>query len=84
MNSQFVDWENAREFEEFVPQAYFKILNILLLSLGFLLASSFLIYQVNTVPSQRSLLRELSMAVPASVLLGFGSLFLMQSFGIYL
>ncbi|KAI3654584.1 hypothetical protein MP228_000638 [Amoeboaphelidium protococcarum] len=84
MDSQFVDWENAGEFEEFVPQAYFKILNILLLSLGFLLASSFLIYQVNTVPSQRSLLRELSMAVPASVLLGFGSLFLMQSFGIYL
>ncbi|KXS19223.1 hypothetical protein M427DRAFT_53179 [Gonapodya prolifera JEL478] len=49
-------------------------LSFLLLLAGFALASAFLIYEVTQTKYSRSLVRELSLAVPASALLGMGIL----------
>ena len=54
------------------------------LALGLLLTAALFVYELGVNHSTRSLLKELSLVIPASILLGFGILFLFLWFGIYL
>jgi hypothetical protein len=48
---------------------------------GFLLTSGYFVYQLSS--SKRSIAVELSLGAAASVALGFGSLFVLLSFGLW-
>ncbi|KAI8804657.1 NEF1-like protein [Cladochytrium replicatum] len=65
-------------FAAFVPMA------ISLLTVGFILGSALLIYEVTATKYNRSTLRELLFVVPASLFTGFGVIFLFLAVGIYM
>ncbi|GFQ07808.1 hypothetical protein PHJA_002924800 [Phtheirospermum japonicum] len=54
-----------------------------MLAIGLIIMASFFIYEATSSRENRSLAKELSTGAVASVFLGFGSLFLVLSSGIY-
>ncbi|GFQ05678.1 transmembrane protein 258 [Phtheirospermum japonicum] len=66
-----------------VPEAWYPTLSIFMLAIGLIITSSFFIYKATSSRENRSLAKELSTGAVASVFLGFGSLFLLLSSGIY-
>ncbi|KAJ1555170.1 hypothetical protein HK096_007885 [Nowakowskiella sp. JEL0078] len=66
-----------------MPTSLFTTLAIVLLSIGFVLASLLLTYEVTATKFNRKLSTELIYVIPASVFLGFGTIFLFLSNGIY-
>ncbi|KAI9193307.1 uncharacterized protein BJ171DRAFT_528829 [Polychytrium aggregatum] len=79
-----ISWSNAdlKAFAPPVPASLFVPLSGSLLLLGFILASSFFISQIGA-KSSKNLVKELSLALPSSLLLGFGTLFLFLSCDIF-
>lgn len=53
------------------------------LLVGFVFTALFFIYQMRSAPAARSLLSEVLIALVASTFLGFGILFAMLAFGLY-
>ncbi len=59
-------------------------LAVILLLLGFAVASWFYIYEFRTAKESKSLLLEVGVATAGALLLGTGSFFLMLSCGLYI
>ncbi|GFP80439.1 transmembrane protein 258 [Phtheirospermum japonicum] len=66
-----------------VLEAWYPTLSIFMLAIGLIIKASFFIYEATSSRENRSLAKELSTGAVASVFLGFGSLFLLLSSGIY-
>ncbi|KAL3625361.1 hypothetical protein CASFOL_030815 [Castilleja foliolosa] len=66
-----------------VPDAWYPTLSVFMLAVGLIITASFFIYEATISRKNRSLAKELSTGAVASVFLGFGSLFLLLSSGIY-
>ncbi|CAK9134964.1 unnamed protein product [Ilex paraguariensis] len=54
-----------------------------MLAIGLVVTASFFIYETTSSRKNRSLAKELTTGVVASVFLGFGSLFLLLASGVY-
>ncbi|KAK8547244.1 hypothetical protein V6N13_097960 [Hibiscus sabdariffa] len=66
-----------------VPDAWYPTLAVFMLAIGLVLTASFFIYEATSSKRNRSLAKELTAGGVASVFLGFGSLFLLLSAGVY-
>ncbi|CAA0842099.1 Unknown protein [Striga hermonthica] len=66
-----------------VSDAWYPTLAVLMLAVGLVITASFFIYEATSSRKNRSLAKELTTGAVASVFLGFGSLFLLLSSGIY-
>ncbi|KAI3447130.1 hypothetical protein Pfo_003795 [Paulownia fortunei] len=66
-----------------VPDAWYPTLAVFMLAIGLVVTASFFIYEATSSRKNRSLAKELTTGAVASVFLGFGSLFLLLSSGIY-
>ncbi|KAL3623648.1 hypothetical protein CASFOL_032464 [Castilleja foliolosa] len=66
-----------------VPDAWYPTLSVIMLAIGLVITASFFIYEATSSRKNRSLAKELTTGAVASVFLGFGSLFLLLSSGIY-
>ncbi|KAL3825288.1 hypothetical protein ACJIZ3_021317 [Penstemon smallii] len=66
-----------------VPDAWYPTLAFLMLAVGLIVTASFFIYEATSSRKNRSLAKELTTGAVASVFLGFGSLFLLLSSGVY-
>lgn len=66
-----------------VPDLFHWNLTLIMFLVGFVLFSWMFVYQVTTVKAQRSLTREILIAVAISILWGIASLFGMLTAGIY-
>ncbi|KAL8137390.1 hypothetical protein V2J09_003391 [Rumex salicifolius] len=66
-----------------VPESLYPTLTVLMLTIGLVFTASFFIYEATSSRKNRSLVRELITGSLASVFLGFGSLFLLLSTGVY-
>ncbi|CEL96977.1 unnamed protein product [Vitrella brassicaformis CCMP3155] len=72
-----------KPFSPLVHISQFGNLAWTLLLVGALLAAWFFIYEVTTGKFERSLLKELVIALLSSVFLGIGGMFLLLSIGLY-
>ncbi|XP_038700743.1 transmembrane protein 258 [Tripterygium wilfordii] len=66
-----------------VPDSSYPTLAFLMLAIGLVITASFFIYEATSSRRNRSLAKELMTGAVASVFLGFGSLFLLLSSGVY-
>ncbi|XP_047947272.1 transmembrane protein 258 [Salvia hispanica] len=66
-----------------VPDAWYPTLAVLLLAVGLAITAFFFIYEATSSRKNRNLAKELTTGAFASVFLGFGSLFLLLSSGVY-
>ncbi|KAL6496527.1 hypothetical protein OROGR_029785 [Orobanche gracilis] len=68
-----------------VPDAWYPTLAVFMLAIGLVIAASFFMgcYEATSSRKNRSLAKELMTGAVASVFLGFGSLFLLLSSGVY-
>ncbi|XXG46014.1 hypothetical protein AAC387_Pa02g0958 [Persea americana] len=66
-----------------VSDAWYPALAFLLIASGLAVTSMFFIYEATSSRRNRSLSKELTTGAVASVFLGFGSLFLLLSTGVY-
>ncbi|CBI27908.3 unnamed protein product, partial [Vitis vinifera] len=66
-----------------VPDAWYPTLAVLMLAVGLVITASFFIYEATSSRKSRSLAKELTTGTMASIFLGFGSLFLLLSSGVY-
>ncbi|KMS95565.1 hypothetical protein BVRB_007110 [Beta vulgaris subsp. vulgaris] len=66
-----------------VPPSLYPTLAFFLLVFGLIVTASFFIYEATSSRKNRSLARELITGAVASVFMGFGSLFLLLSTGVY-
>ncbi|PON50472.1 Transmembrane protein [Parasponia andersonii] len=66
-----------------VPEAWYPTLSVIMLAIGLVVTASFFIYEATSSRRNRSLAKELTTGAVASVFLGFGSLFLLLSSGVY-
>ncbi|XP_024017219.1 transmembrane protein 258 [Morus notabilis] len=66
-----------------VPEAWYPTLSVVMLAIGLVVTASFFIYEATSSTRNRSLTKELTTGAVASVFLGFGSLFLLLSCGVY-
>ncbi|KAL3744763.1 hypothetical protein ACJRO7_013951 [Eucalyptus globulus] len=66
-----------------VPISWYPTLSVLMLAIGLVITASFFIYEATSSRRNRSLAKELFTGAVASIFLGFGSLFLLLSCGIY-
>ncbi|PPD86050.1 hypothetical protein GOBAR_DD17005 [Gossypium barbadense] len=66
-----------------VSDAWYPTLALLMLSIGLVVTASFFIYEATSSKRNRCLAKELITGGVASVFLGFGSLFLLLSAGVY-
>ncbi|GAQ84044.1 hypothetical protein KFL_001740030 [Klebsormidium nitens] len=66
-----------------VDPVLYPLLAVVLITLGLLFTASFFIYEVTSSKFSRNIVRELATGGVASVLLGFGSLFLLLWTGVY-
>ncbi|KAL0337288.1 UNVERIFIED_CONTAM: F-box/kelch-repeat protein [Sesamum calycinum] len=66
-----------------VPDAWYPTLAVFMLAIGLIVTASFFIYEATSSRKNRSLAKELTTGAVASVFLGFGSLFLLLSSGVY-
>ncbi|KAI8592301.1 hypothetical protein BDZ88DRAFT_407489 [Geranomyces variabilis] len=81
-----LDWDSPtlRTYVPPVALTVFPTASVALLTAAFLLASLFFINQVSATKYSRSLVKDLAIAVPASLLFGFGFVSLFLACGIYL
>jgi len=85
MSSEF-SFPNGSPYYSPLNPALYPQLAIILCTLGLIFASFFVVYEVSTTDSvtkKRNLVKELTLAGPASVFLGLGSLFLLLWTGVY-
>ncbi|XP_073156238.1 uncharacterized protein [Henckelia pumila] len=75
--------QSAKPISSPVPDAWYPALSVLLLAIGLIVTASFFIYEATSSRKNRSLAKELITGAVASVFLGFGSLFLLLSSGVY-
>ncbi|GMH23784.1 hypothetical protein Nepgr_025627 [Nepenthes gracilis] len=75
--------ESAKPINSPVPDSLYPMLSVLLLAIGLLVTASFFIYVATSSRKNRSLVKELITGAVASIFLGFGSLFLLLSTGVY-
>ncbi|CAG8435283.1 5535_t:CDS:2 [Diversispora eburnea] len=73
-----MDTKDLLDFSPPIPSILFPTLAFLFFLAGFVLTSAF-----SFIPAKVSMIKELLFAIPASILLGFGSVFLSLSVGIY-
>lgn len=66
-----------------VPEVFHSELALAMFCLGFVMFSWLFIYQVTTSQKDRSLFREILIAISISILWGFAALFGMLTAGIY-
>ncbi|KAM6583436.1 hypothetical protein CsatB_010438 [Cannabis sativa] len=66
-----------------VPEVWYPTLAVVMLAVGLVLTAFFFIYEATSSRKTRSLAKELTTGAVASVFLGFGSLFLLLSSGVY-
>ncbi|KAL5572478.1 hypothetical protein UlMin_022075 [Ulmus minor] len=66
-----------------VPEAWYPTLSVIMLAIGLVVTASFFVYEATSSRRNRSLAKELTTGAVASVFLGFGSLFLLLSSGVY-
>ncbi|XP_056176721.1 uncharacterized protein LOC115670933 isoform X1 [Syzygium oleosum] len=66
-----------------VPISWYPTLSVLMLAIGLVIAASFFVYEATSSRRNRSLAKELFTGAVASIFLGFGSLFLLLSCGVY-
>ncbi|PON48719.1 Transmembrane protein [Trema orientale] len=66
-----------------VPEAWYPTLSVIMLAIGLVVTASFFIYEATSSRRNRSLAKELTTGAVASVFLGFGSLFVLLSSGVY-
>ncbi|XP_051113711.1 uncharacterized protein LOC127239552 [Andrographis paniculata] len=75
--------QSAKPISSPVPDAWYPTLAVFMLAIGLVVTASFFIYEATSSRKNRSLAKELSTGAVASVFLGFGSLFLLLSCGVY-
>ncbi|XP_020250993.1 transmembrane protein 258 [Asparagus officinalis] len=66
-----------------VPDAWYPTLAVLMLSVGLMVTAYFFVYETTSSKRNRCLAKEIATGAIASVFLGFGSLFLLLSTGVY-
>jgi len=66
-----------------ISPASYPMLGTVCMSFGFMLMAFYFIYQMRAGSDKRSLALELCIGGASSVALGFGTLFVMLSFGLY-
>jgi len=66
-----------------INPAFFPTLWIILVSLGIFFMGWFFVYEVSVHKNKRSIMKEASLSITSSVLLGFGVLFLMLWSGVW-
>ncbi|XP_073033655.1 uncharacterized protein [Primulina huaijiensis] len=75
--------QSAKPISSPVPDAWYPTLSVFMLAIGLVVTASFFIYEATSSRKNRSLAKELTAGAVASVFLGFGSLFLLLSSGVY-
>ncbi|EYU28407.1 hypothetical protein ABFS82_12G122000 [Erythranthe guttata] len=75
--------QSAKPISSPVPDVWYPTLAVFMLVIGLVITASFFIYEATSSKKNRSLAKELITGAVASVFLGFGSLFLLLSSGIY-
>ncbi|XP_073289793.1 uncharacterized protein [Primulina huaijiensis] len=75
--------QSAKPISSPVPDAWYPTLAVFMLAIGLVVTASFFIYEATSSRKNRSLAKELTTGAVASVFLGFGSLFLLLSSGVY-
>ncbi|GMH18076.1 hypothetical protein Nepgr_019917 [Nepenthes gracilis] len=75
--------QSAKPISSPVPESLYPTLAVLMLAIGLAVAASFFIYEATISRKNRSLAKELITGAVASIFLGFGSLFLLLSAGVY-
>ncbi|KAL7133171.1 hypothetical protein ABFS83_12G122200 [Erythranthe nasuta] len=75
--------QSAKPISSPVPDVWYPTLAVFMLVIGLVITASFFIYEATSSRKNRSLAKELITGAVASVFLGFGSLFLLLSSGIY-
>ncbi|KAL7091771.1 hypothetical protein ACP275_12G124500 [Erythranthe tilingii] len=75
--------QSAKPISSPVPDVWYPTLAFFMLVIGLVITASFFIYEATSSRKNRSLAKELITGAVASVFLGFGSLFLLLSSGIY-
>ncbi|KAF5777202.1 putative oligosaccharyltransferase complex subunit [Helianthus annuus] len=75
--------QSAKPITSPVQDAWYPSLAVLMLAVGLVITASFFIYEATSSRKNRSLAKELATGAVASVFLGFGSLFLLLSSGVY-
>ncbi|KAL9224255.1 hypothetical protein vseg_000312 [Gypsophila vaccaria] len=73
----------AKAISSPISQSLYPTLAFFLLAFGLLLTAAFFIYEATSSRKNRSLSREIVTGAVASVFMGFGSLFLLLSTGVY-
>jgi len=71
-------------FFPLVSPTFFVILWVTLCAAGLVAMGTFFVYELSTPKSKRDLFKEITLAAIASVLLGFGVLFLVLWAGVWL
>jgi hypothetical protein len=75
------------EYEPYVspvhPKHFMRVAGVFILA-AFIVFSQFLVYQLNYKKAQRSLVRELLLAIVGSLFTGFGTIFTFMWLGNYL
>ncbi|XP_078428136.1 uncharacterized protein LOC144700576 [Wolffia australiana] len=74
---------SAKPISSPLPTEYYPTLAFLTLAVGLLVTAYFFIYEATVSKKNRSLVTEISTGAVASIFLGFGSLFLLLSAGVY-
>ncbi|CAM8887200.1 unnamed protein product [Rhodiola kirilowii] len=75
--------QTAKPISSPVPIHYYPTLAVLLLTIGLVVTASFFIYEATAARRSRSILKEVITGAIASFFLGFGTLFLLLSTGVY-
>ncbi|GMJ15704.1 hypothetical protein like AT4G29735 [Hibiscus trionum] len=73
----------AKAISSPVPNEWYPTLAVVMLSVGLVVAASFFIYEATCTKRNRCIVKELITSGVASLFLGFGSLFLLLSAGVY-
>ncbi|KAJ4959372.1 hypothetical protein NE237_026483 [Protea cynaroides] len=73
----------AKSITSPVPEGLYPTLSVLMLAIGLIITASFFIYEATASKQYRSLAKELTTGALASLFLGFGSLFLLLTSGVY-
>ncbi|KAF0496966.1 transmembrane protein [Gigaspora margarita] len=76
--STLTDWQGSTPFTPLVQKNLFPLIAFLLLVFGFVASSAY-----SVIPTRKSLVDEIKSAIIASLLLGFGSIFLSMAVGVY-
>ncbi|XP_035837278.1 transmembrane protein 258-like [Helianthus annuus] len=74
---------SAKPITNPVLDVWYPSLAVLMLAVGLVITASFFIYEATSSRKNRSLAKELVIGAVTFVFLGFGSLFLLLSSGVY-